>query len=247
MELRATTTRSIALAGVGALAVYGSVAVEGAHHDLVRGLDRELRPVPRDRRPVGHDRRRRPDDQQLRRRRGCPAAIARAPGRRERARLPRRPARRRRPAAVDHRPRPPPTARSSRRASCVRATSRGRPRGIRAGGWAAVSDVFARAQAAARRRPLRAADADGRDRLRVAAITTNLGWPPGGVILDAARLPPRAGAPPTRRARGRPRAGRLAGRRRSGRSSRRSGRRRACASRRWPSARRSTRRWRVRA
>jgi len=40
-ELRATTTRSIALAATGALAVFGSVAVQGAHADLQRGLDRD--------------------------------------------------------------------------------------------------------------------------------------------------------------------------------------------------------------
>jgi putative ABC transport system permease protein len=39
-ELRATTTRSLALAATGALAVFASVAVEGAHFDLQRGLDR---------------------------------------------------------------------------------------------------------------------------------------------------------------------------------------------------------------
>ncbi len=38
-ELRATTTRSIALAATGALAVFGSVAIEGSHFDLQRGLD----------------------------------------------------------------------------------------------------------------------------------------------------------------------------------------------------------------
>jgi putative ABC transport system permease protein len=38
-ELRATTTRSIALAATGALAIFGSVAVEGSHFDLQRGLD----------------------------------------------------------------------------------------------------------------------------------------------------------------------------------------------------------------
>jgi putative ABC transport system permease protein len=38
-ELRATTTRSIALAGIAALAVYGSVAIGGARHDLLRGID----------------------------------------------------------------------------------------------------------------------------------------------------------------------------------------------------------------
>ena len=38
-ELRAVTTRSVALAGVAALAVYGSVAIGGARVDLLRGLD----------------------------------------------------------------------------------------------------------------------------------------------------------------------------------------------------------------
>ncbi|MBS1869104.1 MAG: ABC transporter permease [Actinobacteria bacterium] len=38
-ELRASTTRAIALAATGALAVFGSVAVEGSHFDLQRGLD----------------------------------------------------------------------------------------------------------------------------------------------------------------------------------------------------------------
>jgi putative ABC transport system permease protein len=40
-ELRATTTRSIALAATGALAVFGSVAMQGAQLDLQRGLDRD--------------------------------------------------------------------------------------------------------------------------------------------------------------------------------------------------------------
>lgn len=38
-ELRTTPTRSLALAATGALALFGSVAVEGAHGDLERGLD----------------------------------------------------------------------------------------------------------------------------------------------------------------------------------------------------------------
>jgi putative ABC transport system permease protein len=38
-ELRAVTTRSVALAGIAALAVYGSVAIGGARTDLLRGLD----------------------------------------------------------------------------------------------------------------------------------------------------------------------------------------------------------------
>lgn len=38
-ELRAGSSRATALAATGALAVFGSVAIEGAHRDLVRGLD----------------------------------------------------------------------------------------------------------------------------------------------------------------------------------------------------------------
>lgn len=38
-ELRATPMRAVALAGVAALAVYGSVAIGGARADLMRGLD----------------------------------------------------------------------------------------------------------------------------------------------------------------------------------------------------------------
>lgn len=38
-ELRASRTRAVALAATGALAVFGSVAIEGAHRDLLRGLD----------------------------------------------------------------------------------------------------------------------------------------------------------------------------------------------------------------
>lgn len=41
-ELSAASTRSIALAGIAALAVYGSVAVGGAQHDLLHGLDQAI-------------------------------------------------------------------------------------------------------------------------------------------------------------------------------------------------------------
>ncbi len=44
-ELSAATTRSLALAAIGALAVFASVAMEGAHGDLQRGLDTGARQV----------------------------------------------------------------------------------------------------------------------------------------------------------------------------------------------------------
>ncbi len=39
MELRASATRAVAIAATGAVAVFGSVAIEGAHADLQRGLE----------------------------------------------------------------------------------------------------------------------------------------------------------------------------------------------------------------
>jgi len=38
-EVRATATRSVVVVGIAAVAVYGSVAMQGARHDLIRGLD----------------------------------------------------------------------------------------------------------------------------------------------------------------------------------------------------------------
>jgi putative ABC transport system permease protein len=42
MALRSTRVRAIALAATGAVAVFGSVSIEGAHRDLVRGLHRSF-------------------------------------------------------------------------------------------------------------------------------------------------------------------------------------------------------------
>jgi putative ABC transport system permease protein len=42
IELEATATRSVALASITALAIYGSVAVGGARSDLIRGLDQGI-------------------------------------------------------------------------------------------------------------------------------------------------------------------------------------------------------------
>lgn len=42
IEINGTATRSIALAGVAALAIYGVIAVGGARHDLLRGLDNAI-------------------------------------------------------------------------------------------------------------------------------------------------------------------------------------------------------------
>jgi len=39
MELRAARARAVAIAATGAVAVFGSVAIQGAHHDLLTGLE----------------------------------------------------------------------------------------------------------------------------------------------------------------------------------------------------------------
>jgi putative ABC transport system permease protein len=44
-ELRSTWARTVAIAATGAIAVFGSVAIQGAHADLQRGLDRSARDI----------------------------------------------------------------------------------------------------------------------------------------------------------------------------------------------------------
>ncbi len=39
MELRSGRSRAIAIAATGAIAVFGSVAIQGAHSDLLKGLE----------------------------------------------------------------------------------------------------------------------------------------------------------------------------------------------------------------
>jgi putative ABC transport system permease protein len=45
MELRAGHSRAVAIAATGAIAVFGSVAIQGAHNDLLHGLDNAARDV----------------------------------------------------------------------------------------------------------------------------------------------------------------------------------------------------------
>ncbi|HMJ04410.1 MAG TPA: FtsX-like permease family protein [Conexibacter sp.] len=184
MELRATTTRSIALAGVGALAVYGSLAVEGAHHDLVRGLDRNfgqfLATADLWVTTGGDDLTTNSfDDAGLSRR------IAATPGvagvRIYQGGLLDTDDRRLWIIARDRRDRGIIPASQVREGDLDEATTR-----IRGGGWAAVSDVYARGAELDVGDRFTLPTPAGATRLRVAAITTNLGWPPGGVILNSA-------------------------------------------------------------
>lgn len=184
MELRATTTRSVAVAGIGALAVYGSVAVEGAHHDLVRGLDRGfgqfLATADLWVTTGGNDLTTDSFDAD-----GLPKRIARArevadvrvyqgglldDGDRRLWVIAR--------AAGDRHFLP---ASQLREGNLRLATAH-----LRRGGWASVSDVVARSERLQLGDRFTLPTPTGAMRLRVAAITTNLGWPPGSVILNAA-------------------------------------------------------------
>jgi putative ABC transport system permease protein len=181
-ELRSTAMRSIALASVAALAVYGSVAIGGARQDLLHGLDAAFAEYLNTAEiwvtTGGNDLTTndfRAD--------GLAASILRAPG----------------VAAV----------RSYQGAMLDVGTARmwiiARPRGdrvmipasqllhgnlahatalLRQGGWATVSEGFANDHG------LRVGDSfelptpSGSARFGVAAITTNLGWPSGAIILN---------------------------------------------------------------
>jgi putative ABC transport system permease protein len=182
IELSATATRSIALIGVAGLAVYGSVAIQGARGDLVRGLDRAvvefLQPAPvwvaaNDKFLTADGF---ADD-------GATVAVGRVPGVRE--------VRAYAGGLLDlgdrslwirgRDPRDTPLIQASQLLHGDLATATGL---IRRGGWAAVSSGFAD------ERHLRVGSAftlptpAGSAPLRVAAITTNTGWSPGAITLN---------------------------------------------------------------
>jgi putative ABC transport system permease protein len=183
-ELRATTTRSVALAGIAALAVYGSVAIGGARADLLRGLDRNfgeyLHTADVWVTTGGNDL-----STNSFRAEGPAAALARSPavasvrdyqggfldvGTRRMWMIAR-------PAGDS----PMIPASQLLHGSLGQATRR-----IREGGWAAVSNGFADEHRLRVGSPFSLPTPSGAERLDVAAITTNLGWSPGAVIMSSA-------------------------------------------------------------
>ena len=182
-ELRAITTRSVALAGIAALAVYGSVAIGGARADLLRGLDANFSEYLRTAQvwvtTGGNDLITNSFDAE-----GATAAIARAPGvasarvyqggfldvGRRRLWIIARP-------SAD---RPLIPASQLLSGGDARATSL-----LRAGGWAAISVGFAEERHLHVGSPFTLPTPSGSARFSVAAITTNLGWAPGAVIVNS--------------------------------------------------------------
>jgi putative ABC transport system permease protein len=183
-ELRATTTRSIALAGIAGLAVYGSVAIGGARADLLHGLDvnfdEYLRTADVWVTTGGNDLTTNAFYLD-----GAVQALARSPAVAS-ARVyqggfldvgPRRMWIIARPAAdATMIPASQLLAGNLARASRL----------LRGGGWAAISNGFAGEHHLTVGRAFTLPTPSGAARLRVAAITTNLGWSPGAIVLAAA-------------------------------------------------------------
>ena len=185
IELRGTATRSIALAGVAALAIYGTVAVQGARQDLLGGLHRAvvqyLDTADIWVTTAGANFLTVNDFSDS----GLPESIGRAPGVAS--------VRVYQGALLDVRDRRvwirarPPTDRTMIQASQLLRGSLARATAlIRRGGWVAISSAIAselhvrlggRFDLQAPAGPLR---------LRIAAITTNTGWPPGAITMNTA-------------------------------------------------------------
>jgi putative ABC transport system permease protein len=183
-ELRAVTMRSVALAGIAALAVYGSVAIGGARADLLRGLganfDEYLRTADVWVTTGGNDLTTNPFVDG-----GASAAVARSPDvRAVRSYMgsfldvgSRRMWIIGRPAADS----PLIPVSQLLAGNPKRATSL-----VRTGRWAAVSADFATEHHLHVGERFSLPTPSGGADFGVAAITTNLGWSPGAVIIDAA-------------------------------------------------------------
>jgi putative ABC transport system permease protein len=182
IELDATATRAVALAGIAALAVYGSIAVGGARNDLIHGLDQA---IAQDSGTAAiwvttgdsvfntssfHAN-------------GVAQAIARAPGiasvRVDQGGL--LDVGDRRLLIRAHSPDAPAMLQSSQllHGNFERATEL-----MRAGGWASVSEGFAEEHHLDVDDRFTLPTPSGALSLRVAAITTNLGWSPGAITLS---------------------------------------------------------------
>lgn len=184
LSLRDTATRSMVLACVGGIAVFGCVAIDGARHDLLRGLDRnfaeyvstadlwvttggnDLTTESFSASAAVRDVRNLPEVASVREYRG---GLLDVDGRR--AWVIARPA--------DEREMLPPS--ELRIGDLGLATGR-----LRASGWAVLSEALAKARGLRVGDPFLIPTPSGATRFRLAAVTTNLGWGPGVVIMNAA-------------------------------------------------------------
>ena len=183
MELSAARARAIGVAATGAIAVFGAVAIQGAHSDLLKGLEN-----------AAHDenaftdlwvsaawRLQPPEDRAVRAHRSGQARnVSPACGRYG---LSRRAARLGRAQGMGDRP----TRRSEATATRLTDRRRRRPRGVRPPARGRVG----RALPSARLRTPPAYRRHGHHpepvptTVRVAALSTNIGWAPGAMTMSA--------------------------------------------------------------
>jgi putative ABC transport system permease protein len=183
MELRGSLTRATALAATGALAVFGTVAIQGAHRDLLHGLDVTAASMlgttdvwvtaAGDENILMTTPFKQPDSRALMRTgavadvRAYRGEFLDMAGRRVwvMARPP------------NDRTLIPPT--QVQKGNEARATAE-----IRAGGWAAISASIADHLHVGVGDPFTLPTPSGPQRLRVAAVVSNLGWAPGSLVLN---------------------------------------------------------------
>jgi putative ABC transport system permease protein len=182
LALRATTLRGLALAATGAVAVFGSVAIGGARHDLLRGIERYTSDY------VGTASLwivNAQDDQATNAiPRGLEATVGHVDGVRH--------VRAYRGGFLDVAgrrvwliARSPADAAMLPASQLVRGELAEASARVRGGGWVAVSEQVARAHDAGLGDVLTLPTPAGDRDFRIAATTTNLGWPPGAVVLNA--------------------------------------------------------------
>lgn len=183
-ELRATTTRSVALAGIVGLAVYGGIAIGGAREDLLRGIgdatDQYFSTAPvwvTSGADVFNTNSFSPA--------GPAAAIARAPGVTS--------VRVYRGGLLDVgnrrmwvRARPSSDATMFESSQLVQGNFSVAGARLRGGGWIAASSDFATEHHLHVGSPLTLPTPSGPHTVNVAAIVTNSGWPAGSLTLSGA-------------------------------------------------------------
>jgi putative ABC transport system permease protein len=184
IELEATATRSIALAAIAGLAVYGSLAIGGARSDLIHGVESAIHQdsdpaqvwVTSGDNVFNTDSFRAGD---------VPRALARAPGvasvRADQGAL--LTVGERRMLIRGHGAGIPTIIQSTQ---ILHGDFHTASRLVRAGGWATISQGFAGERHLAIGDRFSLPTPSGALPLRVAAITTNLGWPAGAVTLSSA-------------------------------------------------------------
>ncbi len=198
-SLRTRTLRSLALAATGAVALFGSVALGGAQNDLLRGLHNFARAYTTDGDIWVVNPGYTPETTSFLPD-GYISRIARVPGvtrinvlQSEFMNMANR-----RVVIVA---RPPGTGRELLRSQIVTANFAYARARLREGGWVAVSKPIAEEQHVGIGQTIELPTPTGTAAFRLAALTTNFGWPGGAILMSTVQLQSPMGDQCTERAR----------------------------------------------